>query len=413
MKPGNVRRISLILATVAAGFFASVAAAEEVKDLRVEHPMLRVPICWIIDDPGPFSTSTADYKRFGEWARKNGLKGKFSIVPCLGGKAALDGSAGEFPDHTRQERLEWIETIRTLYPPERWTLTPEVATHGLPWDFQNGRALEGQPREHEWLDKQPLEQQVAYISAAMRMLKDVGLEAQGLTTPWGGWRNVARNAAEALHKVYGQGFAVYFAEYGQGPAITYEDKAARLTAVSLRPQMWEIHRLDLIAELVKADKPVLPLNHANVLTRDKFNIESAAVEKLNQELGERLLWMTGREIGLYYATRAKLSWSAKKADGGLAISLATPWETPYVTVSFAVDGGKLEGLSMYADGTALQRLPEGQKKLIGGSWCVADGRAYVCLDKLSSTILTLGAKPPSSGPARALSAPATRPAQKN
>ena len=106
---------ALLSATAAPPAVGAGAGAGEVQDLRVENPMLRSPACIVIDDPGPFSHPMAVYRKFGQWALDNGVKGKFSLVPCLGGRASVDGSAGEFPGHTKAERLEWIAVIKKLY----------------------------------------------------------------------------------------------------------------------------------------------------------------------------------------------------------------------------------------------------------------------------------------------------------
>ena len=109
----------------------------------------------IVDDPAPFinchwvnhktvcqEIPTSFYVEFGRWAEKAKIKGKFTVVPCLGGIKPIDGSLGEYPGHTREERLEWIEMIKTLYAP-RFTITPEVITHNLVWDIEAQEAHRG------------------------------------------------------------------------------------------------------------------------------------------------------------------------------------------------------------------------------------------------------------------------------
>lgn len=58
----------------------------------------RIPACMIVDDPTPFvnprwvkdktvcpEIPTSFYQEFGRWAESHGVKGKFSVVPCIGG----------------------------------------------------------------------------------------------------------------------------------------------------------------------------------------------------------------------------------------------------------------------------------------------------------------------------------------
>ncbi|MHC4401581.1 MAG: hypothetical protein ACYTG0_18065, partial [Planctomycetota bacterium] len=156
----------------------------------------RIPACMIIDDGAPFvnmrwvkektvckEIPTSFYREFAEWATQKGIKGKFSVIPCLGGIKPIDGSLGEYPGHSREERLEWIRMINTLYAP-RFTLTPEVITHWYPWDIQAKKLRPGPPTENTWLAEQPLEVQAAYIAESMRMLTRAGIQIGGLTMCW-------------------------------------------------------------------------------------------------------------------------------------------------------------------------------------------------------------------------------------
>ena len=145
-------------------------AAARASDERPPKPaQSRVPVCMIVDDPAPFINNratedntvcreipTSFYVEFGQWAERMGVRGKLTIVPCVGGIAAIDGSLGEFPGHTKQERLEWIDMIKTLYEP-RFTITPEVMTHFVAWDIEHKRLMPGRPREDHWLVIQPVE----------------------------------------------------------------------------------------------------------------------------------------------------------------------------------------------------------------------------------------------------------------
>ena len=175
-----------------------------------------VPACMIIDDPAPFfnchwvnhkdvcrEIPTSFYVEFGRWAEKEKIKGKFTVIPCLGGIKLIDGSLGEYPGHTREERLEWIETVKSLYAP-RFTITPEVITHNLAWDLKARKLVEGSPRECNWLEAQPLDVQTRYIAEAMQMLKNVGLELGGLTDVLelrqGEERRVERGGSEARRR---------------------------------------------------------------------------------------------------------------------------------------------------------------------------------------------------------------------
>ena len=110
--------------------------------LAAEGDRATIPACMIVDDPAPFfncywvnhkagrqEIPTSFYVEFGRWAEKEKIRGKFSVVPCLGGIKPIDGSLGEYPGHAREERLAWIEMVKTLYAP-RFTITPEQRPRG-------------------------------------------------------------------------------------------------------------------------------------------------------------------------------------------------------------------------------------------------------------------------------------------
>ena len=71
-----------------------------------------------------------------------------------------------------------------MSPSEFFTITPEVITHWYVWDVANHKLLPGPQTENQWLPLQPVETQTQYIAAAMKMLRDVGLEPGGVTMCW-------------------------------------------------------------------------------------------------------------------------------------------------------------------------------------------------------------------------------------
>ena len=299
----------------------------------------KIPTCMVVDDPAPFinmrslkdtnvchEIPTTFYIEFGQWAERNGVKGKFSVVPCIGGIKPIDGSLGEFPGHTREERLAWIAMVKTLFAP-RFTITPEVITHWHVWDIAAKRLNAGPPTENDWLHAQPLAVQTDYIAEAMRMLKSAGIEAGGLTMCW--FYPKEKNAAlgeavvRAAEKVLGLKYVMVFNDTGQQPEIIYRgDDGA--TAVSLHPAVTDVydhtfgkkteqdilHDADryitadgqrgLFVEQIKKGKCLIFYTHAQTLysngTKSGFRVFQMAVERLRQHYGRRIEWMTSLEI---------------------------------------------------------------------------------------------------------------------
>lgn len=305
--------------------------------LAADQPKL--PTCMIVDDPAPFinmrsvkdtnvcrEIPTSFYMEFGQWAQRNGIKGKFSVVPCLGGIKPIDGSLGEYPGHTREERLAWIAMIKEIYAP-RFTITPEVITHWLVWDIAAKRLNAGPTTENDWLHTQPLTVQTDYIAEAMRMLKSAGIEPGGLTMCWNYPKEknatLGEAAVRAAEKVLGLKYVMVFNDTGEQPGVIYRGSDGAM-AVSLRPAVTDVydhtfgkkteqdilHDADryitadgqhgLFVEQIKKGRCLIFYSHAQTLygngTKSGFRVFQLAIERLHQHYRDRIEWMTGLEI---------------------------------------------------------------------------------------------------------------------
>lgn len=303
--------------------------------------MSKIPICMIIDDPGPFSnagttghsgeiceTPTAFYMKLGEWARRSGVKGKFSVVPICGGLAAIDGSLGEYPGHTREERLEWIEMIRVLYQPN-WTITSEIITHLMPWDIVVEKPIYNNQRENEYFAELNMEEKTQYIQYALQKLKNAGIDAGGCTMCWSIPADMnadfGRATLEAISNVYGPKDTMIFNDTFASPKVVYKDNRG-YCAVKVPPAVGDIdgslyasgepdeQRINedanylisedgvsgAFVEVLRAGKPLIFLTHIQTLhTNGKesgFEVYKKAVDRLNRRYGDQIAWMTGEDM---------------------------------------------------------------------------------------------------------------------
>ena len=323
---------------------AALLAAAPSDDETPRQPNgAKIPVCIIIDDPSPFINQlgvgdkkvcaeipTSFYLEFGRWAEQAKIKGKFSVVPCSGGIRPIDGSLGEYPGHTREERIEWIEMIKALYEP-RFTITPEIITHWYPWDIDGNKLQPGPTKENVWLAAQPLDVQTRYVTEAMQMLKNAGITAGGLTMCWrypAEKDNVLGEAVlRAAEKVYGLKYVMVFNENGDQPRVIYRRDDGAM-AVSLRPSVDDVfehsygkkteadiqHDADTyitvdgsqgkFVDRIKAGKCLIFYTHAQTLygngTKSGLKVFQIAVERLQKHYGDRIQWMTGLEICRHY-----------------------------------------------------------------------------------------------------------------
>jgi hypothetical protein len=253
-------------------------------------------------------------------------------VPCPGGIAAIDGSTGEFPGHSKAERLEFIALINELYVP-RWTITPEVITHKYPWNTSKRRPASGPPLENDWLAGQPLDVQTAYVVEAMRMLKDAGITPGGLTMCWSypaDKNHVLGEATlRAARQVCGLDYVIVFNDTGgDKPEIIFQDQKGGL-AVSMRCRVGDRYRHTFgkmqakeiqedadyyitedgtggkFVEEIKKGICLLFYTHMQTLfgdgTKSGFEVYKIALDRLHKHYGHRLHWMTGVEICRHFS----------------------------------------------------------------------------------------------------------------
>lgn len=191
--------------------------------------MKKVPISLIIDDPAPMisvyhehakSRTTKDGRgliptfpnsmlfAFCDIIERHGIKGKFSVIPMPGNKGDIvRGLEGV----DQREVVEWLDTVKKRVMPA-FTVGPEVLTHHKAVDLATGQALD--ICENEWSFLQDRTTLTLYIARALSILKDAGIEAIGLTSPWDFGIKVEEEYTHAISRavkdVNGSDVAWYF-----------------------------------------------------------------------------------------------------------------------------------------------------------------------------------------------------------
>lgn len=164
----------------------------------------------ITKDGRPFPTFVPNsfMKRFCDIVEKRGVKGKFSIVPEPAGKGDVVRGIEGF---SKSETDEWLNMAKTRLA-GNFSFGPEMLTHAHVIDINSGEDL-GE-YEHRWSQKQNKETLVPYISKAFSILKDAGIDATGVTSPWDFGEQILDDYEEAISlsikNVYGKNEAWYF-----------------------------------------------------------------------------------------------------------------------------------------------------------------------------------------------------------
>lgn len=161
--------------------------------------MKKVPISFIVDDPAPvystFYTHRKDHMSdygepllekfpnsflfdFCDMIERNGMKGKFSVVPMVANQGDIINGLGDAP---REEIDEWLNTVKERVAP-RFAICPEMLTHANAVDIKTGKVLN--VNENEWSKTQTEETFTPYIAKAVSLLKEAGFDIFGVSSPW-------------------------------------------------------------------------------------------------------------------------------------------------------------------------------------------------------------------------------------
>jgi hypothetical protein len=146
--------------------------------------------------------------RFCAVVEEHGMAGKFSIVPAPGGRGDIvRGIDGHDPALTR----EWLDTMQRRLA-MRFDFCPEGITHNLAVNLAEGGYF---PQgESDWSQTQTRETLTPYMVRQLELLRDAGVDATGVTSPWVFGIQVEPEyvaaIAAAQRVVYGRDFSWYF-----------------------------------------------------------------------------------------------------------------------------------------------------------------------------------------------------------
>lgn len=304
-------------------------------------------------------------RRFGEWCAERGVKGKYSIVPYPACVGWLDR---DLPGWSRQELDASLELVRTLMLPN-WDIHPEMISHTWVIDTKTGRPFpERSERFMEnwrWTDGKSVDELADYMAYALRVLKNVGLPCEGITTP-GGFGNrvlpqLSRASFEACRDVFSAEIPHYFRhlftdDNSVAPRVEYAadldsphprcvvsiigctgdwfggwDGLDRGTVAQFITEDGQGGRLP---EVIRRGEPAVMVCHwPGIYFNGQeigFQIFQEVVRLLEIHY-PRLLWMKLSEIARYWAA-LELTRFEKTADG---LRIHAPYECPRFTFRVA------------------------------------------------------------------------------
>jgi len=425
----------------AAGTWAQVPGdrAPACAGVRVVNPQNRVPVSLIIDDATclvnlahfampqfaeawpkskeyqkpwrsfPREIPDAFVRKFGQWCREHGVKGKYSVVPYPACVGWLDR---DLPGWSRQELVESLNLVRTLLLPD-WDIHPEMVSHTWVINTKTGRPYENRTERFmenwRWSEGKSVDELADYMSYALRILKNVGLPCEGITTPGGFGSRVpaelAQATLEACRDVFQADVPHYFRdlytdERSVAPRVFYasgldgKDPKCAVSIIGCTGDWfggWDGATAGSVDQLITADlakgrmveviergEPAIMVCHwPGIYFNGQevgLKIFQEAVRRLHARY-DNLLWMKLSEIARYWA--AKELTRIERQDN--RITLHAPFATSRFTLSVV---GAAAGASKLTAAGKAQTLVEVSRALDlkPGSWTRSGAETLVCFD---------------------------------
>jgi hypothetical protein len=337
------------------------------------------------------------------------VKGKYSVVPY---PACVGWVDREMPGWSREELEASLELIRTQITPD-WDIHPEMISHTWVIDTKTGRPYpERSERFMEnwaWTDGKSVDQLADYMAYALRILKNVGLPCEGITTP-GGFGNrvlpeLAQATLEACRDVFQAEIPHYFrhlftddrsvaprVEYASG--LNTADPRCVVSIIGctgdwfggwdgLEPGhpdqcITEDGRGGRLPEVIRRGEPAILVCHWPGIYYNGeergFKIFKEVVRRLHGTY-DNLVWMKLSEIARYWAARELTR--IEVAPGG--ISFDAPFACPGFTLRCPGGSGPPPVLGYKSERAPLREVPS-LLRLEPGTWTREGQSRVVCLD---------------------------------
>jgi hypothetical protein len=348
-------------------------------------------------------------REFGEWCRAHGVKGKYSIVPnpaCVGW---LDR---ELPGWSRKEVNDSLRLVREFMTAD-WDIHPEMVTHtwvidtktGRPYPERSARFMEN----WDWTAERSTEELTDYMAYALKLIRNVDLPCEGITTPGGFAHQVlpglARATLDSCRDVFRAEVPHYFrhlftddrsvaprVELASG--LSGPDPRCVVSIIGCTgdwfggwdgltpgsPDLFVTEDLSggRLVDVIERGEPAVLVCHwpGIYYNGDKvgFRIFQEVVRRLHARY-DHLAWMKLSEIARYWAARQLTV--LERCEGG--IRLQAPFAAPDYTLE--VDAGPVSEVVMEAGGTVTPLREVGSEAWLDShTWCRTEGGVRACFD---------------------------------
>ena len=405
--------------------------------VEVLNPRNRVPLSFIIDDSTclvnlahfcipqfaevfpdrylqdwralPREIPDSFVRKFGEWCHDAGVKGKYSIVP---NPACVGWMDRDIPGWTKKELNASLDLVRDLMAPD-WDIHPEMVTHTWVIDTKTGRPYEERSERFmenwRWTDGKSVDQLADYLSYALKVLKNAGLECEGVTTP-GGFGNrvlpqLSQATLESCRDVYQAEIPHYFRhlytdERSVAPRVEYasgldtDDPRCVVSIIGCTGDWfggWDgvtpgsVDRFitpDLSAgrmvEVIEKGEPAVMVCHwpGIYYNGDElgFDIFKEVVRRVHSKY-DNVHWMKLSEISRYWAAKELTRLSLD----GRGLKMMAPYSSPDYTVRMKLRPTGAPRLVSGADQTTLREVAR-PLDLVSNTWTRDGDGLMACFD---------------------------------
>ena len=410
---------------------------EQDESVRVINPRGRVPVSFIIDDSTclvnmahfkipqlaevypdqylqdwrklPREIPDSFVRKFGEYCREHGVKGKYSVVPY----PACVGWVDRFmPGWSRKDLDDSLALVRDFMAPD-WDIHPEMVTHTWAVNPKTGRPYE--EKSANYLENfgfsvgMSTDQMAEYIAYALQPLKNVGLPCEGVTTPGGfGSRSrpaLAEGTLQALRDVYQTEIPHYFRDLftddrSVAPIVQLasgldtDDPQCVVHTIgctgdwfggwdglepgSVDQFITEDLERGRMVEVIAREEPAIMVCHWPGIYYNGeelgFNIFQEIVRRLEARY-DNLVWMKLSEIARYWAAKELTSITA---DGGNVL-LKGPYACPGFTLEMSLPDGHAPRIAVDGEPVELKRV-DSLSLFASGTWQQEGDRCRICFD---------------------------------
>jgi hypothetical protein len=410
---------------------------KQAADVTVLNPQNRVPLSFIIDDSTclvnmahfgiphfaeawpdrykqdwrslPREIPDSFVRKFGQWCREHKVKGKYTIVPYPALVGWLDRG---LPGWSKDELEDSIKLVRELMMPD-WDIHPEMITHtwvintktGRPYPERTGYYIENAG----WSQDKSADELADYMAYALRILKNVGLDCEGITTPGGFGNqnrdNLAKATLESCREVFKAEIPHYFrhlftddrsvaprVEYASG--LTGSNPKCVVSIIgctgdwfggwdglnpgSVDKFITEDLKTGRLPQVIEKGEPAILVCHwPGIYFNGEeigFNIFKEVVKRIHSRY-DNLLWMKLCEISRYWA--AKELTQIEKQDG--RVTFNAPFATTRFTVRTNAGSSNVPKLLVKGQPVQLKQV----KKILQletGTWHADAQNITVCFD---------------------------------